>query len=188
MQKVIAIDFDDVCNNLLVSWVSWLNHQHSLNKTVQEMTNWDMTLNFPELSAYDVYRPLDIAEFWDTVYVYPEAKKAIQEMKQQGFQVVIVTTTSYDHASTKFTHCLFKYLKGLIEPADIIIASHKELIKCDYLIDDNPVNLKDSTALRFLIDATHNQKANPEWYNIRTTSLWNAWEYIQLREKLLRGN
>ena len=183
MQKVIAIDFDDVCNDLLLTWVSWLNHQHGLNKTIQEMTNWDMTRNFPELSTYDVYRPLDIAEFWDKVYVYPEAKKAIQEMKQQGFQVVMVTTTSYDHAATKFHHCLFKYLGGIVEPEDIIITSRKDLIKCDYLIDDYPLNLKNSTAFRFLIDATHNKEANPKWYDMRTASLWNAWEYIQLLEK-----
>lgn len=182
MNKVIAIDFDGVCNDLTISWVAWLNHYHNVHKHAQDMVHWDMTMNFPELTAEEIYKPLSLAEFWDTVYVYPTAKEVIQDMKLKGFKVYLVTTTSYKHAAIKFDHCLFKYLKGVISSDEIILTSHKELIQCDYLIDDYEMNLKDSKAFRFLIDTTYNQNVNSEWYDIRSGSLGTAWKFIKVRE------
>lgn len=159
MNKVIAIDFDGVCNDLTRSWVAWLNQRHNLTKHEQDMVHWDMTLNFPELTAEEIYKPLSLAEFWDTVYVYPTAKEVIQEMKLNGFKVYLVTTTSYKHAAIKFDHCLFKYLNGVLTPEDIITTSHKELIQCEYIIDDYEMNLKDNEGIRILIDTPYNQNA-----------------------------
>lgn len=180
MRKVIAIDFDTVCNNLLVVWLKWLNRKYRLNKTCEDMTQWDMSKNIPELDPTQIYEPLFDADFWASVIVYPEVQTIIKEMRYAGYTPYIVTDTHYSSLKMKFENCLLPALNEVIKPSDVIVTSHKELITCEYIIDDYEMNLKDNEGFRILIDEPYNHNANKDYYDFRTHSLKDAWEYIKL--------
>ena len=95
MNKVIAIDFDSVINDLLSEWVKYLNITYGLNKSIEDILYWDMTENYPELTVQQIFSPLYNPLFWLRVPLIPNAKKVIQEMKKEGYKVVVVTDSDY---------------------------------------------------------------------------------------------
>ena len=40
---VICSDFDDTINELLLSWLKWLNNKYGLSVNYEDITEWDMT-------------------------------------------------------------------------------------------------------------------------------------------------
>lgn len=190
MNKVIAIDFDSVINDLLSEWIKYLNITYGLNKSIEDILYWDMTENYPQLTVQQIFSPLYDPLFWLRVPLVPNAKKVIREMKKEGYKVVVVTDSDYRIIKFKWENCLLRLLDKVITSKDIIITSQKSLIKCDYIIDDYENNLKDSKAIRLLIDYPYNRNAAENTFDYRCNNIEDAWECIlhieennQIKEK-----
>lgn len=173
MYKTIAVDFDDVLNNLLPTWIETLNKKHHLNVKPEDVTQWEMQLAFPTLTKTEIFYPLSTDTFWEKVTPKPDAIKFLKKLKELDNRIVITTSTYYKDCIPKFDNCLFKHFDYLCYK-DIIICYQKDLIKCDYLIDDYEHNLKYSSATRLLFNAPHNKNANIQFYDYRVFN----WEQI----------
>jgi len=178
LSKIIAIDFDSVLNDLLGEWVKYLNRAYTLNKSIDDITYWDMTKNYPELTVQQIFSPLYDPLFWLEVPLIADAKKILKEMKQEGYKVVIVTDSDYRTIKFKWENCLLRLLDKIITTKDVIITSQKSLIICDYMIDDYENNIKDSTAIRLLIDYPYNRNASEDTFDYRCDNIEDAWECI----------
>lgn len=178
MNKIIAIDFDSVINDLITEWVLYLNRAYTLDKSVNDITHWDMSENYPELTVQEIFSPLYDSLFWLEVPLIAGAKKILKEMKQEGYKVVIVTDSDYRTIKFKWENCLLRLLDKIITTKDVIITSQKSLIKCDYIIDDYENNIKDSTAIRLLIDYPYNRNASENTFDYRCDNIEDAWECI----------
>lgn len=66
---------------------------------------------------------------------------------------------------------LFKYFDYLTWN-NVIVTSHKHLIKADYLIDDRPENLIGGVYQGVLFDAPHNKNFNEAQYGIIRVTSW----------------
>lgn len=157
MQKIIAVDMDDVCVNLLQSWLIYLNNKYGTNVQYEDITDWDMRKFFPELSAEQIFEPLHEKELWRTVTPRPDAMNYLKLLHKEGFKILIVTASHHKNICTKLEVALFPYFDFLTYK-DIVMCQYKDLIKCDYIVDDNPENLRNSDAVRFLMSAPHNKK------------------------------
>lgn len=173
MNETIAIDFDDVLNNLLPTWIETLNHKHNLSVKPEDVTQWEMKVAFPTLTNAEIFFPLSTYSFWEKVTPKEDAIEYLRKLKELGNRIVIATSTYYKDCIPKFDNCLFKHFDYL-SYKDIIICYQKDLIKCDYLIDDYEHNLKYSSAIRLLFDAPHNRNANIQFYDFRVY----GWEEI----------
>ena len=171
---IIGIDFDGTINNMLDTWVAWLNKKHGTCVKVEDITEWELSKAFPSLSKTELFEPLDAPEFWRYVTIKPGAIEVIQQLIKEGHRVYIVTSSHYRILSAKFDNCLFRYLPFL-HKEDVIITYDKSLIRCDVLLDDYPNNFRNFNGIKILYDQPYNKTADfidfrvhnwEEFYNI----------------------
>lgn len=186
MNKIIAIDFDSVLNNLLHMWVKYINVAYNLDRTIEDIQFWRMSDNYPELDDYQIYSALQDPLFWRDVELLPNVRTTLKDMLAQNYKVVIVTDSDYRTLKFKWNNCLLRLLGDIITTKDIIVTSQKALIKCDYIIDDYENNLKDSSAIRILINYPYNITADKSTYDYRCQDISEAWETILYLEEMKR--
>lgn len=153
---IIAIDFDSTINNMLDVWVETLNDRYKLSVKVEDITDWDMKIAYPELTNDQIYEVLSERDYWEKVQLVEGAREAIERWQKEGHRVYIVTSTKYTNAKDKFDACLLKLLPT-ITYKDIIITYHKNLIVCDFMIDDYHKNLELCKGYAILIDKPYNK-------------------------------
>lgn len=178
MYKVIVTDFDDVMNNLLCAWVDTLNNLYNCSVKYNEIKEWDMSKSYPTLTHSQIVNPLTISSFWEKVTPKEDAIEYLYKLKEEQNRVVVATSTYYEDAQGKFNNCLFKHFPFL-NYRDIIITYQKDLIKCDYLIDDYEHNLKYSSATRLLFDTCHNQNCNIQFYDYRVYNWKQIYDIVK---------
>ena len=179
MRKLtILVDMDDVLNNLVESWIHYLNERYSTNVSVEDVLSWDITKAFPTLSIDDIYAPSHIDEFWETVKPNIDNIEYLNQIINDGYKVVLVTASKYQTIYKKF-EMFFKYCPYLSWD-DVIVTSQKQMIKGDVLIDDGIHNLEGGDYLKFLIDRPHNRYFDADKNGIkRIKSIKEGYALIQ---------
>ena len=176
----IAIDMDETIEGLVPAWVDWLNEKHGLNVSYNDITDWDMTKFFPEISKDEVYKPLlSGKDFWEKVKPYPDAIKTIKALKDDGHNVLIVTSSDYRTIQTKMDVVLFKYFPYLSWD-DVVVTSTKQLIRCDVMVDDGWHNLVGGEYFKILLDKSYNRNVdtNSDFWAIRRYGWGEIYETI----------
>ena len=171
MKFIICIDIDDTIEDLLKAWVAWLNTKHNLNKDYRQISNWDVSLFFPELNKSQVIEPLTLESFWKTVKPKRGAAFYIKKLINEGHNIYLCTATHYLNIKYKYKHVINKYFP-FISWDKIIITQNKQLINCDIMIDDGPHNLINGNYIKILFDAPHNKQFIEKNYEILRVSNW----------------
>ena len=76
----ILVDIDDTIEDLVGAWCGWLNSRYSTRVLPKQVTQWDMHIAFPTLSHNQIYAPLEMADFWQTVKPREDAMKYLKEL------------------------------------------------------------------------------------------------------------
>lgn len=155
----ILVDMDDTIINTLSAWVWWLNLHYMTHVRIEDVTDWDLSLAFPTLTAEEVFEPLYSSSFWETVLPKSDAQYYLQDLMLQGHDVYIVTAS---HPTTiaykwKLIESYFPY----IDADHFIVTSNKQLIQGDVIVDDAPHNLG-GVETSILFDAPHNKNYTAE--------------------------
>jgi len=182
MQKIVVSDMDDVLVDLIPAWVDLLNKQHNRNVNYKDITEWDMHISYPGLTDKELFGVLNTEELWKSVQPKVNAVEGVKRFIDDGYKFYVCTASHYKTIANKMTHALFPYFN--LNYQDIIVCHDKHLIHCDYIVDDNPENLKHSSAIRFLMDTPHNQKADMHHYDFRVSSLLDMYNIIKELERL----
>lgn len=174
----ICIDIDDTIENLLQAWVKWLNSKHGLNVHAEDVTDWDISIFYPELTSEQVYEPLHYEEFWKHVEPKYDAIEYISKLVSENNNIYLCTSTHYNNIKFKYEHIIEKFFP-FIDWDKVIITQNKQMIKCDIMIDDGPHNLIDGDYVRILFDAPHNRKFKEKAFNIKRCYDWKeVYDYI----------
>jgi 5'(3')-deoxyribonucleotidase len=171
---VIACDMDDTIEYLVPAWIKWLNAKHGTTVRYLDIKNWNMQLAFPTLTWDQIFEPLKLEEFWDTVEPMKDAQYYIPKLIEEGFQFIIVTSSAPETIKFKAQRCLFKHFP-YIEWKNVIIARKKQLIHCNILIDDAMHNIV-GPYKGFLKATIHNLDFKPEDYP--TVTKVYCWKHI----------
>lgn len=169
----ILIDMDNVLENLGDVWVDELNKRHGLSMTPEDITEWDMAKFYPTLTRNEVFAPLHDESTWLRVEPLPGAQEAVNTLKADGHDLVIVTASHPDTVKWKYDW-LARHFPS-IKYKDIIFASRKQLVTGDYLIDDAPHNLFGGLYVPILFTSPHNRAWKPRRlceYNCYRTDDW----------------
>lgn len=161
MKLTILVDMDDVLEDLLPAWTTWLNNKHGTSVKPEDIVEWQIDKFFPELKREEVYAPLSEDEFWKTVKPKEGAVEGLKELCDGGDLVYVVTNSHYKALQSKMENVLFKYFPFL-NWSNVIITSKKQLIEGDILIDDAVQNLVGGDYIRILVDAPYNRSADDE--------------------------
>lgn len=183
MRKMtILVDMDDVLIYLTPAWVDFLNARYKTDIKASDITAWDVSKFFPELTKEQVYAPLYEDLFWRTVKPIDRAIDVLSRLVARGHHVVIVTASCYQTLETKMEEVLFKNYPFLTWK-DVVITSQKQLLKGDVLIDDAPHNLIGGEYDKVLMDAPHNRRFDEKPYGITRARSWEEiYEYIKNKE------
>ena len=182
MNKTILIDIDDTIENLCETWVEWLNRQHGTSVSYNEITEWDMSKFFPSLTKEQVYAPLHNPMLWDFVKPKAGAVEYVKKLMDEGYNAYLCTTTDYRNVRPKFESVIqrhFPYIKW----NQVIIASCKQMINANVLVDDGVHNLENGNYIKILVSASHNADYNAENNGMYRADTWE--EIYDLIHKLI---
>ena len=180
----IGIDFDGVMNDMIATWIEWLNRDHTgYNVSPQDIVDWEMSKQYPTLTRDELYAPLSVPEFWDEVCIKHEAPEVVERLLADGHEVYVVTSSHYRILPFKLDKALFAHFPYFTKK-NVIITYNKSLINVDLLLDDGIHNLRDFRGIKVLFDATYNQDYNADY---RVAS-WKEFYILvsQLANKTLR--
>ena len=163
---------DDVLENLSEAWVDYLNLKYGTNVSADNVVDWKISQFFPELSEDQVYRALCDDELWKTVRPLDGASEALQSLMRDGHQVYIVTNSHYRTLIAKMENVLFNYFPFLSWD-QVIIASHKQMIRGDVLVDDGIHNLIDGDYIKILMDRPYNRSFDADAAGMYRVYDWN---------------
>lgn len=172
MRKLtILVDMDDTLENLCETWISFLNKAHGTNVGVDDIKDWDITKAFPTIEKELVFAPLLNENMWRKVEPLPGAIEYLKMLIDDGHKVVIVTASHQNTVAMKLNNVLFKYFPYL-STKDVIVASQKQLICGDIMIDDAPHNLEGGNYRGILITAPHNRTYDAESNGFVRADTW----------------
>ena len=172
---VIGLDFDGTINNMIDTWVEWLNYKHATAVKVEDIVDWELSKVFPNLTKDELFEPLNTPEFWYYVTIKQDAVNIIERLIKDGHEIYIVTSSHYRILQPKLDNCLFAHFPFL-KKENVIITYNKSLIKCDILLDDAEHNLKDFNGIKVLFDASYNKNSIVQ--DFRVTSWEDFYELI----------
>ena len=177
----IGIDFDGVMNNMLETWVEWLNKEHGTKVKAEDVTEWELAKKFPYLEKSDLFKPLNTPEFWDEVTIKHEAPEVIEKLIAEGHEIYVITSSHYKTLPYKLKKCLFAHFPYLTKE-NVIVTYNKSLINVDLMLDDGAHNLKDFKSIKVVFDTPYNRDFEGD-YRVAT---WK--EFYILVSGLARGN
>lgn len=157
----ILVDMDEVLDQLLQAWIPYLNEKYNTNVGPEEIVGWWVTDYYPGLTHNQVYGVLEDEALWETVEPVPGAFEALQKLIADGHDVFVVTNSDYRTVKVKMEKVLFKYFPFLSWDK-VILATKKQMVRGDVLIDDGVHNLLGGDYQKILMDAPHNRAFNAE--------------------------
>ena len=167
---IILTDVDGVLEDLVTPWVYALNKKYDRNVQPTDIVDWDICKFFPGLTKNQVFSPLHKEEFWLELKPYEDAQYYTKKLKDEGHKVIAVTSAHPDTVPYKWAW-LNKHFPNFAF-RDIVIASHKQMIMGDILIDDGVHNLLGGNYRKFLFTANHNKDFNAEANYIQRVDNW----------------
>ena len=107
-----------------------------------------------------------------------------QKLIDDGHKIYIVTCAEYESLRVKMDEVLFKYFP-FFTWKDVIIASKKQMIKADILVDDGVHNHVGGDYIKLLYTAPHNCEYDAEANGMVRVGSWReVYEFIsQLSEE-----
>lgn len=157
----ILVDMDEVLDQLLQAWIPYLNERYGADVKPEDVTGWWVTDFYPGLTRKQVYGVLDENELWESVKPVPGASEGLQKLIADGHDIFVVTNSNYKTIRAKMERVLFRYFPFLSWDK-VILATKKQMVRCDVLIDDGVHNLIGGDYHKILMDAPHNRAFNAE--------------------------
>ena len=169
--KTILVDMDDTIENCTEAWVNFVNRRYGTDIRPESLRDWDVSKAFPTLTHEQVYAVTVEDEFWHTVKPIDGAAENMKKLIDDGNRIYIVTCAEYESLRVKMEDVLFKYFP-FITWKDVIVASKKQMIKADYLVDDGIHNHIGGDYINLLYTAPHNCEYDAEANGMIRVSSW----------------
>jgi 5'(3')-deoxyribonucleotidase len=171
-KKIIAVDVDDVCLDLVTNWVKKFNKDYQKNFKKEIITDWDIGQFLSPLEKINFFEYIKDDEVYLTADPVDNALDTILWLKEK-YRIIYITAVDPQN-------CKFKWLldHGFIEDEkDLVIAYDKNLIKSAILIDDKYENVKERNG-GWLFSQPWNEKYK---FKNRITS------WANFKEKITKG-
>lgn len=169
-KKIILCDADDTIENLCETWINRLNCIYGTKVNPDEVVDWDISLFFPELTKEQVYAPIYDKDFWRNILPIEGCYSVLCEINRI-YDLYIVTATNYQTCDTKIERIL--NLFPFLQWSQFIIASRKQLVHGDYLIDDGTHNFAGGNYKGILFDRPHNRLFDEKAAGLTRVHTWN---------------
>lgn len=168
----ILVDMDDTIERLLEELVRRTNRKYHQQVAVDDVTDWDMAPAFEGVTKRQILDRMHEPGFWKSVEPVPGAAEALKHFMDEGHEVYIVTATEMEHVTDKMRDLLFRCFPFLSWD-QVIITSHKQMVRGDVLIDDGIHNLEGGAYRKILFTAPYNRHYDAEANHMIRVSGWD---------------
>ncbi|MEO7030126.1 MAG: 5'-3'-deoxyribonucleotidase [Acidobacteriaceae bacterium] len=140
-RKIICVDMDEVIADALGEHLLRYNREFRSNITVEDLQGkwlWDFVPPERQAALYDYMCSED---FFAVLEVMPDAQRVLARL-QTRYDVFIASAAMEVPSSF---NAKFKWLEkhfSFIPPSRIVFCGDKSILAADYLIDDNPRQLR----------------------------------------------
>lgn len=183
----ILFDFDDVLNDLSKCWIRELNRRYHCEVTYDQIAEFDIRKAYPDLTEKQIYLPYLDGTLYVNISAVKQAQELIHTLAGQhefyistanllGIQRSTLSDFFWEGCNSRAVQYMLQFLWDYYPeiPWDhIIVSPHKELIRGDVLIDDNPTYLTTFRGTRILLDKPYNRSFDTERHNIVRAADWN---------------
>lgn len=153
--KRICVDMDEVIADAVTEHLSRYNREFGETLTVAELQGrWIWDVVSPDRHAA-MESHLRSHDFFAVLEVMPHAQRVLREL-QRHYEIFIATAAM--EVPTSFT-AKYEWLGrhfSFIPASHIVFCGDKSILNADYLIDDNPNQLRRFKGEGILYDAHHN--------------------------------
>ncbi len=174
----IFIDFDNTLVNSNKSFISILNKKYSLNKTEDDLKDYNYQSIYP-ITQKEKKQIFESKEFFNNLTFKTDVLEFINKFRKTC-EIVICSVGTEENIQKK-SDFLHNYLPeisffGLIDAKD---KSAIDMQRCIH-IDDNPTNLNTNAALKILYKDFYNYhwQENIQNTNYYVTNTWNEIDSI----------
>ena len=176
--KRICIDMDEVIADAVAEHLRLYNREFGENVTVADLEGkwlWDVV----QTDRHDALeRFLRSEDFFAVLEVMPESQRVIERL-QERYEVFIATAAM--EVPTSFT-AKYKWLARhfpTIAPSHIVYCGDKGILRADYLIDENPRQLRRFVGEGILFSSPHNRHVTgfrrvADWLEVEAMFLGEA--------------
>ncbi|RXH58344.1 5'(3')-deoxyribonucleotidase [Granulicella sibirica] len=157
--KRIAIDMDEVMADAVTEHLARYNQDHNERITKDDLQGkwlWDV-VSVDRHAALESYLRSD--DFFDVLHVMPEAQRVIEAL-QSRYDVFIATAAMEVPTSFMSKYRWLAKHFPFIPASHIVFCGNKSILRADYLIDDNPRQLKRFEGEGIIYTSPHNIHVN----------------------------
>ena len=153
--KRICVDMDEVMADAIAEHLLRYNRDYEEQLTVADLEGkwlWQV-VSSDRHNALEAY--LRSEDFFENLAVMPDSQRVLQRL-QQKYEVFIATAAM--EIPTSFAQ-KYRWLEKhfpFIPPAQIVYCGDKGILRADYLIDDNPRQLRRFEGTGILYSSPHN--------------------------------
>ena len=153
--KRICVDMDEVMADAVAEHLRRYNRDFAEQVTVADLEGkwlWDV-VQMDRHAALEAY--LRSEDFFAVLDVMPESQRVLRALAQQ-YEIFIATAAM--EVPTSFT-AKYKWLAQhfpFIAPSHIVFCGDKSILRADFLIDDNPRQLRRFAGEGILYHSHHN--------------------------------
>lgn len=179
--KIVGVDVDEVCANLLGEWLRRYNDDYADNLLPEDITGWSLGPFVKQEAKNKVYDILREPNLYGNILPIHGARKAVREIRGMGYRVVFVTSC-VPHTTEQKRDWLLKwgFLTKATKDEDFAPVTDKSLIRAHYLFDDRPKNVLEFPGIGVMVTQAHNAAVNCPY---RVNSLADAPAFLRNMEK-----
>jgi 5'-nucleotidase len=172
---LIGIDIDDTVADLVPTWIKRYNQKYSDTLAVKEISDWDISKFVKPECGKKIYDLL-IKNLYDDVLPIFGAIKGIHALREQGHQIVYITSFCPTTAGRKYDwlkeYHLIENLREYME------CNNKALVRIDILIDDRAETIQNLS--KSTIGILYNRPWNVEAisHNLRARSWKDVLSFV----------
>lgn len=169
---IIAVDIDNVLNNLQEAVLSLFNKRNGTSYTLSDFHDYDIANDLPMDEATTMKKIYGESGLYSLVKPLPYAQDCLQKLVNDGHQVYLVTDAipATFGEKVEWLHHYYPF----IDNAHIISMAPKWLFKADILIEDKLSTLmRCYYSYRVCMNQPWNQNVNDWVHDIYRCNNWN---------------
>lgn len=172
---IIAVDFDNILNNLTEKTLEVYNAQSGKNIKMEDLTSYNFYDCLDKSDADGMIKLFKNKILWDSLTPIEGSREGVQKLLDAGCRVYIVTATAPENFAWKISW-LKKYFP-FFNADNVVRMKDKSLFKCDVMIEDCYDQLvKNKLCHKICLDYSWNRDETKDW--VHGTYRCKSWKEI----------
>ena len=138
--QTICIDIDNIICNTTECVLEKINEMCNTSHIISDVKEYSIESLLPDNQKHIVSEIFEDKNMWKNIKVIPHAVEAIRNLYLRGYKILFATATTSTNFNPKIR--FLKRTFPFLNCEDITICvKNKQILQCDYLIDDSPDQL-----------------------------------------------